>query len=95
MRSPGSAKAESFTFAGTYQEVETAKGDDAMVAIGGIDLAVPKLCAKTQPTSQVKDDVGVGAGLSRWRDNRLPKLNVRLCVLAYLESNLQGFALEA
>src|SRR5215470_17096142 len=66
-----------------------------LLAMGGIDIPVPELFTKTEPSGQIKDDLRVGAGLIGGRDDRRPKLNARLCLLTYLESNLQRFAFEA
>src|SRR5438105_15737972 len=38
-----------------------------LMAVGGVDVAVPELCAEPEPPGEIKDDVGIGACLAGWR----------------------------
>src|SRR5215468_1879204 len=66
-----------------------------LLAIGGMDIAVPEVLAQAEPLRQVKDEVDVGSRFARWRHDRLAPLHEGLCLSTDLISDLQGFTLEA
>src|SRR5712692_11297332 len=53
------------------------------------------MLAKTETRGKIQDDIGIGPCLAGWRDDGLPKLNVRLRFCADFESDLERFAFEA
>ena len=64
-------------------------GRRELVAIGGVDIAVPELLAQAEPAGEIEDDVGVGAGLAERRDDRPAQLDQRLRLGADVEADLQ------
>src|SRR5215469_13183324 len=76
------------------QLLEADAGRCQLVAVSGIDIAIPELRTEAEPLGQIEDDVGVGTRLAaRWHDSPT-KLDQRLRLRADVEANLQGLALE-
>src|SRR5215472_7311154 len=76
------------------QLLDADAGRGQLVAVGGIDIAIPELRTEAEPLGQTEDDVGVGTRLAaRWHDG-WTKLDQRLRLRADVEANLQGLALE-
>src|SRR6516164_11615812 len=76
------------------QLLEADAGRRQLVAVGGIDIAIPELRTEAEPLGQTEDDVGVGTRLAARRHDGRTKLDQRLCLRADVEANLQGLALE-
>src|SRR5262245_26466324 len=66
-----------------------------LMAVSGIDVAVPEVFGKTEPCGEAEDEIGVGPCLSRRRHDRLAKLHEGLCLSIDFESDLQCLPLEA
>src|ERR1700730_9791149 len=74
------------------------QGDTArpeLLAISSLDVAVPELLAEAKARCEVENEIGVRPCLTRRSDDRLPKLNMRLCGFADLKSGFESFAFEA
>ena len=69
-------------------------GRGELMAVGGIDVAIPELRAEAEARGEIEDDVGVRARLAGRRHDRRAKLDQRLRLLADLEADLQRLALE-
>ena len=59
-----------------------------LISVGRIDVTVPEMLAKAKTRGEVEDEIGVGPCLARRGNDRLPELNVRLCIFADLKSDL-------
>jgi hypothetical protein len=57
-----------------------------LLAIGSVDVAVPELLAKAEMRCEAENEIGVRPCLTGRGDDRLPKLNMRLCGFADLKS---------
>jgi len=57
------------------QLIQCDPGGSKLVAIGGIDVAVPELRAKPEAGGEVENDIGVGAGFAGRRDDGWAKLD--------------------
>src|SRR4051812_11564967 len=57
------------------QGVERNAGGAKLVAVGGFDIAVPKVVAETEPTGQIEDDLRVGTSFAPGCDHWLSQLN--------------------
>src|SRR5450432_3520131 len=57
-----------------------------LLAISSVDVAVPELLAKAKARGEAENEIGVRPCLTRRGDDRLPKLNMRLCGFADLKS---------
>src|SRR5580704_13775686 len=65
------------------------------MTIGGLDVAVPELRAEAEAAGEIEDAVGIGARLSRRRDDCLTELDQRLRVCADLEADLERLPFES
>src|SRR6266571_4640055 len=63
-------------------------------AVSGLDVTVPEVGTQTKAACQVKDDLGIGTGLTTRLDHLRPQLHQRLCLLTHLEADLERLALE-
>ena len=66
-----------------------------LLSVSGIDVTVPEMLAKAKTRGEAEDEIGIGPCLAGRRNDRLPKLNVRLCFFADFKSDLESFAFEA
>ncbi|HWN79512.1 MAG TPA: hypothetical protein VNN81_16870 [Bradyrhizobium sp.] len=57
-------------------------------SVSRIDITVPEMLAKAETHSEAEDEIGVRPCLARRGDDRLPKLNMRLCIFVDLKSDL-------
>ena len=80
---------------GGTQLLKRNAGGAELMAIGGLDVAVPELRAEAEAAGEIEDDIGIGARLAGRRHDRLAELDERLRVRADLEADLQRLALEA
>src|SRR6202166_3046335 len=74
------------------------QGDAArskLMSVSRIDIAVPEMLAKPETHGEVENEIRVGARRASRGNDRLPKLDVRLCILVDLKSDLQSFAFKA
>src|SRR6516165_10709479 len=76
------------------QLLEVDAGRRQLMAIGGVDIAIPELRTEAEPLSQIEDDVGVGTRLAARRHDRRTKLDQRLRLRADVKANLQRLALK-
>jgi hypothetical protein len=65
-----------------------------LVAVRGLDVAVPELRAEAKADGEVEDDVRIRTRLAGRRHDHLAKLDQRLRLRAYVEADLQPLALE-
>ena len=66
-----------------------------LISVSRIDITVPEMLAKAETHSEAEDEIGVRPCLAGRGNDRLPKLNVRLCIFVDLKSDPQSFAFEA
>ena len=70
------------------QLLERDAGRRELVAVSGINVAIPELRGKAEAHGEIEDDVGIGAGFTRRRNDRLSELDERLRLRADIESDL-------
>jgi len=57
------------------QLLQTDAARRELMAVGGINGAIPELRTETEPAGEIEDDLGIGTGFAARRHDRRPQLN--------------------